>query len=210
MTVETKYSPGGNKLENYTQYGTSYNEQLIFLALRHFYPDTINRCRVLKDKFKGGIEFDIAIPSIPLCIEYSPTSTHCGHFGDGGKRDVLKKELCSKLNIRYIVVIEDTFNKMQHYLKENEYCFSERLKNSINIYDIIESILKSLGKSIHDLDIGDIQKEAYSRSRAKCLPERSIKTLYPMLEQEWNDKNISIDEISPYSHMEVKWRCIKC
>ena len=195
---------------NYSKYGTSYNEQLIYLVLKHFYSDTINRCVVLKDKIYKGIEFDIAIPSLRLCIEYSPTSTHKGHYGNGGQRDSLKRELCKVNNVRFIEIIEDTFNEMEHYCTKDIYCFCDRLRGSISIYDILDSILKDLGHSIDELNLENIRNEAYKRSNSRCIPEKSIKTLCKEMEIEWNEPGINTNEISPYSHMLIHWKCTKC
>lgn len=195
---------------NYSKYGTSYNEQLIFLSMKHFYNDAINRAVVLKDKIDRGLEFDIVVPSLKLCIEYSPTSTHGGHFGNGGNRDLIKKEICILNNVRFIEIIEDTFNKLEHYCEKDKYCFCDRLKNDISIYDVIDSILKDLGHSINELELDGIRQEAYKRSNSRCLPEKSIKALCSEMMTEWNEPSININEISPYSHMIVHWKCNKC
>lgn len=195
---------------NYSKYGTSYNEQLIFLSMRHFYNDAVNRAVVLKDKIDRGLEFDIAVPSLKLCIEYSPTSTHGKHFGNGGNRDLLKKEICRLNNVRFIEIIEDTFNKLEHYCEKDKYCFCDRIKNDISIYDVIDSILKDLGHSINELELDSIRREAYKRSNSRCLPEKSIKALCSEMATEWNESSINTDEISPYSHIIVHWKCNKC
>lgn len=59
--------------------GTSYPEQFIYHSLKQIYPSAENRCKVLKSpQNTQGIEFDVGIPEIPLCIEYSPTYWHEG------------------------------------------------------------------------------------------------------------------------------------
>lgn len=195
---------------NYSAYGTSYNEQLIYLSLKYFFEDAENRCRVLRDKIQRGLEFDIGIPSIPLCIEYSPTSTHGGKRGNGGTRDLIKREICKEYNIKFIEIIEDTYNELEHYMQEDKYCFCDRHKLGISIYDIIDDILKNLGKDINELDIDSIKTQAYKRSHSMCDESVSISSLYPKLACEWGNNTIKPNEISPYSHHYIYWKCTHC
>lgn len=67
-------------------HSTSYPEQFLYRAFKMIYKDTINR-----GKFQG-YEFDITIPELRLCIEYSDMAYHINKLD----RDEYKKQLCKK------------------------------------------------------------------------------------------------------------------
>ena len=100
--------------------GTSFPEQYLYHALKQLYPNTENRCRVLKSvENPQGIEYDIGIPDIPLCIEYSPTYWHEGKE----EYDEYKKKVCLEHNIRLIQIVEDSYNELEHTATDNYMCF---------------------------------------------------------------------------------------
>lgn len=143
--------------------GTSYPEQFVYHSLKQIYPNTQNRCRVLKSQENPkDIEFDIAIPDIPLCIEYSPTYWHEGRE----ERDQYKKDLCKQCGIRLIQIIEDSYDELPLKMESDYICFKMNYSQQDEILElIVDHILNSLGHSISEIDIERVKQEAYESSK---------------------------------------------
>lgn len=194
-----------------SQKGTSYPEQFIYWSLKQIYPNTENRCRVLKSSQNPqGIEFDIGIPDIPLCIEYSPTAWH----RDKQERDNYKKELCEKANVRLIQIIEDRYDELDHCIKDDYICFKmDPNKQNEILYYIVDHILKSLGHSIQEINIELTKTNALECSKGKVEYEKSLEHNYPELTKEWHptlNKDLKPDEVVCGSGREIYWYCPVC
>ena len=147
----------------YSTRGTSYPEQFIYHSLKQIYPSAENRCRVLKSpQNPQGIEFDVGVPEIQLCIEYSPTYWHEGRE----ERDQYKKDICQKANVRLIQIVEDSYDELPFRMEADYICFKmdENKKDEI-LTKIVDCILKSLGHSISKIDIERVKQEAYESSK---------------------------------------------
>ena len=143
--------------------GTSYPEQFVYHSLKQIYPSAENRCKVLKSpQNPQGVEFDIGIPEIPLCIEYSPTYWHEGRE----ERDQYKKDICQKANVRLIQIVEDSYDELPFKMEPNYICFKmdENKKDEI-LEVIVDHILKSLGHSISEVDLEEVKQKAYESSK---------------------------------------------
>ncbi len=152
-------------------YGTSYPEQFIYHSLKQIYPSAENRCKVLKSiQNPRGIEFDIGVPEVPLCIEYSPTYWHEGKE----ERDQYKKELCEQCGVRLIQIIDDSYNELEHLKSDDYICFKMNYQHQDEILEVIvDHILNSLGHSISEIDIERVKQEAYESSKGieKEIPD---------------------------------------
>ena len=146
-----------------TNVGTSYLEQFIYHSLKQIYPSAENRCKVLKSSQNPqGVEFDIGIPDIPLCIEYSPTYWHEGRE----ERDQYKKDICQKSNVRLIQIVEDSYDELPLKMESDYICFKMNYSQQDEILEVIVApILKSLGHSISEVDIEKVKQEAYESSK---------------------------------------------
>ncbi len=146
-----------------TNIGTSYPEQFIYHSLKQIYPNTENRCKVLKSQQNThGVEFDIGIPDIPLCIEYSPTYWHEGKE----ERDQYKKELCEQCGVRLIQIVEDSHDELEHITSDDYICFKMKYSQQDEILtEIVDHILKTLGHSISEIDIERVKKNAWDFSK---------------------------------------------
>jgi len=190
---------------------TSYTEQFIYWSLKQLYPNAESRCRVLKStQNPQGIEFDIGIPDIPICIEYSPTVWH----KEKQERDSYKKELCEKANVRLIQIIEDSYDELEHTISDNYICFKMdyNKQDEILVY-IVGHILKSLGHSISEIDIELVKKNAFEYSRGKVEYEKSLEFNYPELAKEWHktlNGNLEPSDITCGSNRKIYWQCTKC
>ena len=143
--------------------GTSYPEQFIYHSLKQIYPSAENRCKVLKSQQNPqGIEFDIGVPEIPLCIEYSSTYWHEGRE----ERDQYKKDLCKQCGIRLIQIVEDSYDELPLKMESDYICFKMNYSQQDEILEVIvDHILNSLGHSISEIDIERVKQEAYESSK---------------------------------------------
>ena len=78
-----------------TPYNTSFPEQFIYHSLRQLFPHIIHR-----GKYKG-YEYDITIPELRLCIEYSGYHWHKDKLYT---RDEEKKKLCKKYGVNFLQI----------------------------------------------------------------------------------------------------------
>ncbi len=190
---------------------TSYAEQFIYWSLKQIFTNTENRCKVLRSpQNPQGVEFDIGISEIPLCIEYSPTYWHEGRE----ERDQYKKDLCEQCGVRLIQIIEDSYDILDSQMKPNYICFkmNEKYKDEILI-KIVDHILKTLGHSISEINIDVVKKNAWDYSKGKIEYEKSLAGVYPELAKEWHpalNDNLKPDEIKCGSNKIVYWQCPKC
>ena len=137
--------------------GTSYPEQYLYHALRQIYPNAENRCKVLKSpQHPQGIEFDIGIPEIPLCIEYSPTYWHEGKE----EYDEYKNQICQEHNVRFIQIIEDSYRELDFKMEDNYICFRMKQgKRTEILQEVLEHLLKTLGHSILEIDFDKVEED---------------------------------------------------
>lgn len=159
-----------------TNVGTSYQEQFIYHSLKQIYPSAENRCKVLKSpQNPKGIEFDIGVPEIPLCIEYSSTYWHKGRE----EKDQYKKDICEKYGIRLIQIINDSYNKLENIKSDNYICFKMNQYHRDEILtEIVDHILKTLGHSISEIDLELVKQKAYESSKGTSnqVEDTAIKT----------------------------------
>lgn len=190
--------------------GTSYPEQFLYWALKQIYPTAESRPRVLKSQENPqGIEFDIAIAEIPLAIEYSPTYWHDGRED----KTKIKKALCKDRNIRFIEIIDDTYNELEHIFTPDYICIKTAYsKIDKQLEEILDYILKSLRHSIQEINLYEARQNAIAYSSGKIEYEKSLEYKYPDLAKEWNnEKNkIAVKDIKPGSNLRAFWHCNNC
>lgn len=145
-------------------HGTSYPEQYLYYALKQLYPNTENRCKVLKSpENPRGIEFDIGIPEIPLCIEYSPTYWHEGKE----EMDEYKKQICNQHKVRLIQIVEDSYNELDFKMENNYICFRmNQAKRTEIIQAILAHILKTINHSIDEINLEKVEQDTRKRLTA--------------------------------------------
>lgn len=207
--------------------GTSYPEQYIFNCLKQVFPDTENRCKVLKDKYSGGIEFDIGIPCIRTCIEYSATGWH----KDRVERDNLKINICNENNVRLIRIIEDSYNELQENIdnedkekgkekgkgKEKDEIVFRMIHSRKNetLNKVVEKLFKMLDIaekfSLVDFDKVALESDKFAHKQS-IRYENSLEFKEKELLKEWNYtlNKVSPSEISVHSHIKAYWTCQKC
>lgn len=124
--------------------GTSFPEQFIFNSLLQLFPKTQNR---QKDKILN-YEYDIVIPELNLCIEYSGYNWH----QDKLEHDMEKEEHCEENGAQFLQIyghkgeITDTDgNTAQDTYTPNQIVYrvkSDKSQHIIQLQHIIEYILQ--------------------------------------------------------------------
>lgn len=199
--------------------GTSYPEQYLYHALKQLYPNVENRCKVLKSSENPrGIEFDIGVPEIPLCIEYSPTYWHEGKE----EYDEYKKQLCNEQGVRLIQIIEDSYDELEFKMDDDYICFHmvDTMKTDI-VQVILEHILKSLNHTLDEIDLVKVEEDIQKTLELKGV-QQGINDLYTWcknngefgqrLINEWvgedeNGHKISMDSVARATPKKFKWKC---
>lgn len=137
-------------------YGTSFPEQFIFNSLKQLFPNTKNR---QKDKLKN-YEYDIVIPELNLCIEYSGYGWHKNNI----EHDIEKEVHCKSHNIQFLQIYshygeikdtdgdiaQDTYTPSQIIYKVN----NDKTLHIIQLQQIIKFILEQYAPnhSITEID----------------------------------------------------------
>ena len=194
---------------------TSYPEQFLYEGIKCIYSNAEHRVRVLKDKYSGGIEFDIGVVLDEekhgykaVCIEYSPTYWH----SESLEHDKLKVDICKKYNVRLIQIVEDTDNELEHTISEDYICFHMNYSKQDEIlFNILKFIINTLGESSSELNINELRRKAIANSQSIDYKD-SIEYHYPKLAEEFNCtlNNITPDKISRASSKRMYWTCPDC
>lgn len=191
--------------------GTSYPEQFIYWAFKKLFPNTENRYKAFKTEVgKAGVEFDIAIHELNTYIEYSPTKWH--HYKI--ERDQLKRDLCRDNNIRFIEIIEDSFNELEHGVNDNIICFT--MTKSSNKDKQLIWIMQELFKMLNidkKVDFEEVSKQADFYSRNINLEyKKSIEFTHPNLAEEWHStlNVLKPSELTFGTTRRIYWKCKNC
>ena len=188
---------------------TSYPEQFLYHSLKQIFPDTLNRQTVLKKEYPPrGIEFDIIVPSQKLCIEYSGAHWH----EQSQERDELKLNICKQRGIKFIQIVEDSHNELDHITTPEYICFRMDYQNKLNILtDVLNYILKLLNRSIYDIDLQQADKDALSVSNKNNAI--LLKDEYPNVFKDVHkilNNNLEINKLKLWNSPSIYWECPKC
>ena len=184
---------------------TSYPEQFLYHSLKCVFPDAISR-----GKFHG-VEYDIVLPSASTYVEYSPTFTHSGKENE----DAAKAQLCVENGMRFILIIEDSHKEMEHYVRDNEICFTLDYRHrDESLKPIVFSVFSMLGvNGVVELDFDNISELAFLRSHNIIAYEDSVENIFPCLAKEWHPSANGVKTPSmftPYSPESISWICNNC
>ena len=195
---------------NCSKKSTSYPEQYIYYTFKQLFETTENRVKLFKDEYKNGLEFDVYVPELKLCIEYSPTYWHKDKIHE---RDKLKETVCIQKNLRLIQIIEDSYNEHEHYMSNNKIVFHmvESRKNEI-LYSIIEFMFNVLNLDVHKVNTEEIIKKALlNYSEVVESNPNALINRYPQLEKMYSDNNIiEFNKLMVGSNLKVNWICTNC
>ena len=215
--VATVNSRTGNKTgcPYCNSYGTSYPEQVLYHSMKQIYPKTINR-----GTYKG-YEFDIVIPEINTCIEYSGWNWH----KDKIDRDNEKCKLCEKHNMNFIQIYAHYGGVRSPNIFESNFILYkvDSAKHDEQLKNIISMILKQFNHSIDEIDFHKACADALGSIRSNvqdgvndlktwCLNNG---TFGQQLLKEWtgqcenSNRTYFPDEISYGSNKKFRWQCSK-
>lgn len=184
---------------------TSYPEQFLYHSLKCVFPDAISR-----GKYQG-VEYDIMLPGINTFIEYGSTFTH----SDKEESDAAKAQLCAENGIRFISVFDDSKGKMEHYVRDNEICFTlDYRRRDASLKPVVFSMLSILDVTdTVDLNFEEISELAFLRSHNIIAYKDSVEYIFPDLSKEWHPtaNGVKIPSLfTPYSPEPVSWLCHNC
>ena len=185
--------------------GTSYPEQFIYWAFKQIFSQTISRGK------HGGYEYDIVVPEIATCIEYSPTRWHEGNQ----ERDKAKAEYCKAHKANFIYIMEDSDDQYEETWTPNYICFhmpETYEKKKQTCIKLVDYLLSLFNHSISEINIDLVEKNALEYSKGKIEYEKSLAYLYPDLAKEWHPtlNSIKPDEITKGSTQKIYWQCPNC
>lgn len=159
------YATVCNRVANFSgcpeclQIGTSYPELYLYFGLEQLYQDVRHRKKYFKSvKYPHGLEYDISmlVDDVPILMEYSGTYWHEGKE----ERDADKKVECDKHNVRFIQIIEDSYNELDEQWQDNYICFHMvQSKRNELLKKILSHILGTLGRSIDEVDFDKVEAD---------------------------------------------------
>ena len=195
---------------NCSKKSTSYPEQYIYYAFKQLYENTRNRVKLFQDEYKNGLEFDIYIQELKLCIEYSPTHWHKDKINE---RDKLKEEVCTEKGLKFIQIIEDSYNEQEHYMSDTKIVFHmvENKKNEI-LQSIIKHMFNTLNLDINEVNIEEVIKDALMNySEVVENNPNALINKYPQLREMYSDDNmLEFNKLMCGSSIKVNWICPNC
>ena len=192
---------------------TSFPERLIFRSFESEY-NTISRYKI------DGIEYDVYIPELGICIEYDGSYWHRVVSSKATGLNDKKHNKAKEKNLKFIRIIEengyvcdDSTCSIKYIDGSSALLYTGELRRSYEIaYHLINKIndvvMKwcntgiSYNKSIYDTALAD--------SRSKLI-EHSLADDYPELMDEYSSKNkIDPHTIGRASDVMIIWECKNC
>ena len=191
-----------------TRSGTSYPEQFLFRGLKQVFKSTVHRVKLF-----DNLEYDIFIPEINLCIEYSARYYH----NDKKDRDEYKRNKAINNGYTFLNIVETNEEVEDIYDFPNliqvctKYRYHDKDKQLIKVLSII---LNKYEHDILEVDINRIKREAEEYRGLKIDIEESISVLRPDLINEWDyNKNNKLgykpENFRPGNNTKVFWICKK-
>ena len=191
---------------------TSYPEQLILNLLRHI----LGEENVLSRHRIDGLEFDVVIPKLSLCIEYNSYRTHrdlrIAHF-----KEQEKTAICKNNNMRFIQICD--YLTEEDEVLYNRYRDEYRYKESSNKLKRLSFIVKHILEGyeiVFNIDSKDLQMISV-KAKEKCVNGEAVRVSLqdkvPNIILDWDyNKNGSItpDKVSYGSAVKYWFKCNTC
>ena len=181
-----------------SHHGMSYKELTVLYYLKKY-----ASCEILHRSKIYGLEFDICIPSLKICIEYDGAHYHA----DRKNKDLHKNKIAYDNKITLYRIREVPLTT----LNTTSYDFLYNPQKINELTTIITYLIKTLFDKNVIVDIEKDKKELLKFNKV-IQAEQSLATTYPELTKEWHPtKNI----LSPYqvtagSGKKVWWMCNQC
>lgn len=187
--------------------GTSYFEQLLYFIFKSIYSNAISRGKVYCNK--NGVEFDIAVPELKLCIEYGNDYTHPNSI-----ESELKRKLCidNKVDLCYIHssnTKQEVWSREQIVFKQN---WNNCIDDAIKLVGYILSVRGIDASVLNYLDYEYISVMAYEYSHGEINFEDSLAYYDSELCKEWdyNRNRTKPENYRKFSNKKVWWKCKVC
>ncbi|WP_342542448.1 zinc-ribbon domain-containing protein [Paenisporosarcina sp. FSL H8-0542] len=188
---------------------TSFPEQAIFYYIKKLFPETENRKKL--EFLANNAEADIFIDSLNLAIEYDGY-----HHMNELERDERKNVLMKENNIQLIRVRQFVGDrKLPNIENSDSFVIEHDYNHKKGLDKCIGEILAYLIEK-YSLDVASVDVDS-NRDRGEILKqmnenERNLEMLFPLVSEEWHPtKNSALmpNQVSPFSHLKVWWRCEK-
>ena len=128
------------------KYSTSFPEQYIYHSLKQIFTKASNRV-----KSKLGYEYDIVIPELKLCIEYSGYGWHKNKID----RDKIKAEQCKEKGINFIQIYAHIGDILEPDTYTKEKIVYEIDRNKSNHIKQLQQIIKFILKEYNSESLYD-------------------------------------------------------
>lgn len=188
--------------------GTSFPEKFIYIYLKSFFNESINR----HNEF--GYEYDIYIPELQLYIEYDGELYHKNKSNDG-----LKEQACQNNNKHFLRIKETKNKNVQHYpsrsknIIETYFKYGQKIDymNKV-VNEIVSFIYEEFHININFHKINNINEQILLYTQ-KVKQEKSLGVLRPDIAEEWDcvkNGNLTPFMFSEHSNYYAYWKCKKC
>lgn len=183
--------------------GTSYPEQYLYWSLKQLFPNTRNRF-----KTTTNIEYDIYVPEIGLCIEYSGINWHVGKQD----YDEMKRKVATEGNKTFIQICGDERFKGTIDFTNHLITINPTKGIDLILQQVLSVILSKFGESIDNIDFNKVKENATLYSKGSIEYEDSLEYKSPELAKEFDtEKNkIKPSEVKAGSNKKYWWKCSKC
>lgn len=182
---------------------TSFPEQAIYYYFCKF-GDVRNR-EVLSNKY----EIDIYVPEIKMCIEYDGFYYHQSEKAKIREKE--KNSFCDTMGLSMFRVKEVRYDE---YEDEDNVLYRNPQKGLKELDQIIIKLLhkaSELGMKVSDMDVCvDRDKVEIWSNYINLIKENSLKTMYPEIAIQWNEKRngkLKPEHVSWGSKKKVWWIC---
>lgn len=179
--------------------GTSFSEQAVYLILKLYFSDALNRFK-LEDE-NGKFEVDVYLPSVCTAIEYDGAYWHYNKE----QKDKEKEKRVKSLQIKFYRIIESNKNVVN-----GSYIYYDYYGNHFeNLTWAIKVLIEELGFGSIFVDVKANEQEIRELFY-RAMRENSLAVVNPKISKEWHPtKNGSITpmNVSPSSNIKVWWKC---
>jgi len=197
----------------------AYPVQVLYFSLRQIFPRAEANCSVLRTpENPKGIKFSIAIPEIPLCIDYLSREDMTITDGKCTQRYMeqdSKRKLCRSAKVKFIQIIEDATQKKEGIIpKRDKICFKPDPNNfDEQLKEVMTGLLIAIGQSPFSVNMDLAIHNAWLSVNGTVGYNESLAYLYPSLAQEWHpelNKYIKPNQAKPSLNKVIYWVCPNC
>lgn len=181
--------------------GTSYGEQYIYWFLKEIFDNVKNRIKI------RGMEYDITVDddNTHFVVEYSGINWH----HEKELYDNTKRNIAIQNGFDFFEIIETwrpKFNNAKCYHFE----YAPQKNRDEVLRSFIKQIVEKYGKSVDNVNLVAIKKNALDYSKGCVEKEKSLAFLFPKISLEWDYESnypLTPENVTAYSGNRVNWKC---